>query len=205
MAYYQDPSFDNVRPGIFFVNNYNVKDVDKFSMEAIAFHEGVPGHHFQFSVAQNIKNIPMIRKVIFFNAYVEGWALYCEKLASEAGFYKDKFSEIGRLQMELFRATRLVVDTGIHFKHWTREEAIDYMLKNTGMNENEVISEVERYIVWPGQACSYKIGMIKILELRDKMKERLKDNFDIKKFHDLILKNGALPLDVLEKYLDEQK
>ncbi|MBI5345810.1 MAG: DUF885 domain-containing protein [Chlamydiae bacterium] len=200
-AYYQPASWSDARPGIFYVNTHDVEIQPKFAMHALAYHEGIPGHHLQIAIAQELTNLPKIRRLAGYNAYVEGWALYCEKMAFEYLFNSDPYSNLGRLQMELMRAVRLVVDTGIHYKRWTREEAIQYMVDNTGMSKTDVIIEIERYIVLPGQACSYKLGMIKILELREKMKVALGDNFDIRKFHDLVLRNGALPLDLLEKYV----
>ena len=204
MAYYQQPSLDGSRAGIFFINTYDMNNQAKFAMPTLAYHEGIPGHHFQISIALDIKHLPTIRKLVDFTAYIEGWALYCERLTYEAGLITNNFDNLGRLQMELMRAVRLVVDTGIHHKKWTREQAIGYMTENTGMNESDVVAEVERYIVLPGQACSYKIGMMKILELREKMKDRLKDKFDIKDFHKVVLENGALPLSVLEKLIDQE-
>ena len=202
-AYYEPGDLSGNRPGTFFVNVHDLKGHPKFSMPVLAYHEGIPGHHFQISIAQEIKNLPVFRRIVPFNAYLEGWALYCERLAWEFGGLPDAYSNLGRLQMELMRAVRLVVDTGIHHKRWSRDKAIAYMIENTGMNENAVIIEIERYIVLPGQACSYKIGMIKILELREKMKKRLGNAFDIRQFHEIVLQNGAMPLDLLEKHLDE--
>jgi uncharacterized protein (DUF885 family) len=167
-AYYQQPAIDGSRPGRFFANLYDIKATPKYSMRTLAYHEGIPGHHFQIAVSMELEGLPFFRKMSPFTAYTEGWALYTERLAWELGFQDDPFDNIGRLQAELFRAVRLVVDTGIHSKRWTREEAIDYMKANTGMAQSDVISEIERYIVMPGQATSYKVGMIKILELRKK-------------------------------------
>ncbi len=177
-------------------------------MKTLAYHEGIPGHHFQIAIQGELEGVPMFRTVIPFTAYSEGWALYAEQLAWELGFYEnDPFGNLGRLQAEMFRAVRLVVDTGIHHKKWTREEAIDYMVENTGMNTTEVTSEIERYIVMPGQACAYKIGMMKILELRELAKTELGDRFDLRDFHDVVLKNGSVPLGILEEivqtYIDE--
>ncbi|MBN2479664.1 MAG: DUF885 domain-containing protein [Parachlamydiales bacterium] len=203
-AYYQSPSMDGKRPGMFFVNTYDINNVTKFTMPTLAYHEGIPGHHFQVTIALELKDIPTLRKVVNFTSYIEGWALYTEQLAFEYNFTDDPYANLGRLQMELFRAVRLVVDTGIHYKKWSRQKAIDYMLENTGMPKADVVAEIERYIVLPGQACSYKIGMMKILELREKMKKELGKNFDIKIFHDIVLKNGALPLTTLEKVIDDE-
>jgi len=202
LAYYEPGDLKGERPGVFFANTSNPKSLPKFIMPTLAYHEGVPGHHLQIALALEIPNLPIFRKIVQFTAYAEGWALYCEQLASEYGFTEGLENELGRLQFELMRAVRLVVDTGIHFKRWTREEAIRYMAQTTGQNESEVAIEIDRYIVLPGQACSYKIGMIKILELREKMRERLGGRFDIRDFHSLILESGALPLSVLEERLD---
>lgn len=202
-AYYNGPAIDGSRPGIFYANLYDIKATPKYGMRTLAYHEAVPGHHFQISVAQELEGIPLFRKFAPFTAYIEGWALYSERVAWELGFQQNPYDNIGRLQAELFRAVRLVVDTGIHAKRWTREESIKYMIANTGMAESDVISEIERYIVMPGQACAYKVGMMKILELRAKAKEALGDQFDIRDFHDVVLKNGAVPLDILEVYVDK--
>jgi len=201
-AYYQQPSLDGSRPGKFFANLYDIKATPKYSMRTLAYHEGIPGHHFQIAVAMELEGLPFFRKMSPFTAYTEGWALYAEQLAWELGFEKDPFDNIGRLQAELFRAVRLVVDTGIHAKHWTRQQAIDYMKTNTGMALSDVTSEIERYIVMPGQATSYKIGMMKILSLRAKAKAALGNKFDLRDFHDVVLKNGAVPLAILERLID---
>lgn len=202
-AYYQQPSIGGSRPGRFFANLYDIKATPKYSMRTLAYHEGIPGHHFQIATAMELKGLPLFRKMSPFTAYTEGWALYTEQLAYEMGFQNDPFDNIGRLQAELFRAVRLVVDTGIHAKRWTREQAITYMIDNTGMAESDVIAEIERYIVMPGQATSYKVGMIKILELRQKAKDALGDKFDLRDFHDVVLKNGAVPLDILESLVEQ--
>ncbi|GAA6151027.1 DUF885 domain-containing protein [Pseudoteredinibacter isoporae] len=201
-AYYQPPALDGSRPGQFFANLYDIKATPKYSMRTLAYHEGIPGHHFQVAIAMQLEGMPLFRRFSPFTAYVEGWALYAEQLAWELGFQNDPFDNIGRLQAELFRAVRLVVDTGIHAKRWTRQEAIDYMIANTGMAESDVVAEIERYIVMPGQATSYKIGMMKILELRDKAKTALGDQFNLSDYHDVVLKNGAVPLDILEQLVD---
>jgi uncharacterized protein (DUF885 family) len=202
-AYYQQPSLDGTRPGRFFANLYDIKATPKYSMRTLAYHEGIPGHHFQVAISMELEGLPIFRTISPFTAYVEGWALYAEYLAWELGFQSDPFDNIGRLQAELFRAVRLVVDTGIHAKRWTREQAIDYMLANTGMAESDVISEIERYIVIPGQATSYKIGMMKILDVRSKAQQALGDAFSLGEFHDVVLKNGAVPLDILERLVDQ--
>lgn len=201
-AYYEQPAIDGSRPGRFFANLYDIKATPKYGMRTLAYHEGVPGHHFQLSVAMELENMPFIRKMAPFVAYAEGWALYSERVAWELGYQADPFDNIGRLQAELFRAVRLVVDTGIHYKRWTREAAIEYMLVNTGMPESDVVAEIERYIVMPGQATAYKIGMMKILSLRERAKFDLGDKFDLREFHDVVLKNGAMPLTLLERVVD---
>jgi len=198
-AYYSRPSRDGSRPGIFYANLYDIKGTPKYGMRTLAYHEGVPGHHFQIAVQQELQGIPEFRKDGGFTAYSEGWGLYAERLAWEMGFQTDPYDNLGRLQAELFRAVRLVVDTGIHARRWTREQAIDYMLTNTGMVEFEVITEIERYIVNPGQATAYKVGMMEILRLRDEAQQALGDDFDIRDFHDVILKNGALPLTAIRE------
>jgi len=201
-AHYQPPSLDGSRPGVFFANLRSVREVPKFSMRTLAYHEAIPGHHFQIGIAQELRGLPFFRRLIPFTAYTEGWALYAERLAVENGFQNDPYDRLGALTAELFRAVRLVVDTGIHRKRWTREQAIDYMLKNTGMPETDVVAEIERYIVLPGQACAYKVGQLKILALREKARERLGPRFDIKRFHDVVLRNGALPLSLLERVVE---
>jgi len=202
-AYYNRPSMDGSRGGVFYANLRNVHESVKFGMKTLAYHEGVPGHHFQIAIQSELEGVPIFRTIGLFTSYIEGWALYSEQLAWELGFYKnDPFGNLGRLQAEMFRAVRLVVDTGIHHKKWTREQAINYMVQNTGMTTTEVTTEIERYIVWPGQACAYKIGMLKILELREKAKKKLGDRFDLRDFHNAVLKNGAVPLDILEEIID---
>ena len=203
-GYYSMAPMDGSRPGIFYVNLHDIRGNLKYAMATLAFHEGVPGHHFQISIASELTGVPTFRKLVPFTAYAEGWAMYSEQLAYEMGYYTDKpYANLGRLQSELFRAVRLVVDSGIHYKRWTRQEAIDYMSTNTGMVESEVVSEIERYIVTPGQACAYKTGMIKMLQLREKAMIELKDKFDIKEFHDVVLKNGAVPLDILDELVSD--
>tara|TARA_B100001939_G_scaffold345883_1_gene363468 strand:+ start:3243 stop:5084 length:1842 start_codon:yes stop_codon:yes gene_type:complete len=208
-AYYTDPALDGSRPGIFWANLYDIKATPKYGMRTLTYHEAVPGHHFQIAIAQELKDVPLFRKYMFFTAYVEGWALYAERVAKELGLLENSFDDIGRLQAELFRAVRLVVDTGLHYKRWTREQAIDYMYKNTGQAMSDVVSEIERYMVWPGQALAYKVGMLKILELREKARRALGDRFDMGEFHDVILTNGAVPLfileDLVEAYIAQKK
>jgi uncharacterized protein (DUF885 family) len=202
-AYYFQPSIDGSRPGIFFANLRNMAEVPTFGMETLTVHEAEPGHHFQLAL-QNEIDIPILRKINNdFTAFYEGWALYTEKLAYEEGFYSSSFSKLGHLQDELLRAARLVTDTGIHHKRWTREQAIEYMVQVTGMHYDSVATEVERYFVLPGQACSYKIGQLKILELRKRAKDTLRNKFDIREFHNVVLQHGAVPLMVLEELVDQ--
>ncbi len=202
-AYYRPPPLDKSRGGTFYVNLRSVGEQQKFNMRTLAYHEGVPGHHFQIALAQEIEDVPFFRKFGLFGAYVEGWALYAEQVAAENGFQDDPYDRLGFLMSQAFRAARLVVDTGLHAKRWTREQAIDYMVKNTGMNRSEIITEVERYIVLPGQACSYMVGQLKILELRTRAKQKLGETFDIREFHNVVLTNGALPLTLLERVVDD--
>jgi uncharacterized protein (DUF885 family) len=170
-----------------------------WEMETLAHHEAIPGHHMQIAIAQELENMPKFRKFGGYTAYVEGWALYAEYFPKEFGFYQDPHQDFGRLSDELLRAVRLVVDTGLHAKKWTRQQVMDYFAANTAASEREIFSETNRYIVWPGQACSYKVGMLKILELRERAKAELGAKFDLRAYHDLVLKNGALPLDLLEE------
>ncbi|MFC6635097.1 DUF885 domain-containing protein [Microbulbifer taiwanensis] len=202
-AFYQRPAPDGSRPGIYYANLYNTRDMPTYQMEALAYHEGIPGHHMQLSIAQELEGIPKFRKFGGYTAYTEGWGLYSELVPKEIGFYQDPYSDFGRLAMELWRAGRLVVDTGIHNKQWTREEAIAYLQENTPNPKGDVVKAIERYIVMPGQATAYKIGMLKIVELREKAKKELGDQFDIRAFHDVVLANGAVPLNVLEDLVDE--
>ncbi|MEP5613319.1 MAG: DUF885 domain-containing protein [Cyclobacteriaceae bacterium] len=203
-AYYQRPAMDGSRGGVFYANLRDVSETVKFGMKTLAYHEGIPGHHFQIAIQAELESVPIFRTMGLFTAYIEGWALYSERLAWELGFYEnDPFGNLGRLQAEMFRAVRLVVDTGIHYKRWKKDDAIAYMIENTGMTTGEVVTEIERYIVMPGQACAYKIGMMKILELREKAKTAMGDDFDLKQFHNVVLKNGAVPLDILEELIDD--
>lgn len=202
-AYYHPPPFDGSKPAVFYANLRKVDEIARFGMRTLAYHEAVPGHHLQIAIAQELKGLPIFRSVIPFTAYSEGWALYAERLAWEIGLQKNPLDNLGRLQAEMFRAVRLVVDTGIHAKRWTREQAIDYMIANTGMPEIEVIAEIERYFVSPGQALAYKVGMIKILALREKARQALGPKFALRDFHNAMLKNGGMPLDVLERVVDE--
>lgn len=202
-AFYQQPSMDGSRPGIYYANLYRMSDMPKYEQEALAYHEGIPGHHMQLAIAQELEDMPKFRRFGGYTAYIEGWGLYTELLPKEIGLYQDPYSDFGRLAMELWRACRLVVDTGIHAKKWSREEAIQYLLDNTPNTPTAIEKAIERYIVMPSQATAYKIGMIKIIELREKAKTALGDKFDIRAFHDVVLKNGAVPLDVLEQLVDE--
>jgi uncharacterized protein (DUF885 family) len=198
IAFYQGPSMDGKRPGIYYVNLYKMEDNPKYKLEALAYHEAIPGHHMQIAIAKELKELPMFRRTGGYTAYAEGWGLYSELLPKEIGFYKDPYSDFGRLSMELWRATRLVVDTGIHAKKWTREYAIQYLKDNTPNSDLEIMKGIERYFIMPGQATAYKIGMLKILELRAKAKQKLGPKFDIRDFHDIVLRDGAVPLFVLE-------
>ncbi len=202
-AYYQGPSMDGERPGVFYANLRSVKEHPRWEMRTLAFHEAVPGHHLQTALQTELKDVPTFRNILGFTAFAEGWGLYSEQLAWEAGYQQDPFSNLGRLRGELFRAVRLVVDTGIHRKRWSREQAIEYMSANTGSPESDVVAEIERYFVMPGQATAYKVGMIKILELRQRAKEKLGDKFDIRAFHDVVIGGGDMPLEILERKVDE--
>ena len=202
IAFYNSPSEDGSRPGIYYVNLADMTQVLKPQIEAISYHEGAPGHHFQIALAQELPNVPKFRRFGGYGAYSEGWGLYAEGLGKEMGFYEDPISEFGMYSTQLWRAVRLVVDTGIHSKRWTREQAIQYFLDNALLSERDSIKEVERYFNWPGQATSYMIGQLKILELRDKARTALGDRFDIRDFHAVVLENGAVPLDVLEELVD---
>src|SRR5437762_416090 len=198
-AFYQQPAPDGSRPGMFYVNLRNMHDQPVYELEALAHHEGIPGHHMQIAIAQELTGIPKFRKLgARFTAYTEGWGLYSELTPKEIGMYQDPYSEFGRLSLELLRAARLVVDTGMHAKKWTRDQAIDYLKQNTPNSEGDCVDAINRYIVMPSQATAYKIGMLKILELHEKAKHELGTKFDIRQFHDVVLTNGALPLDVLE-------
>ncbi|SFM97547.1 DUF885 domain-containing protein [Dokdonella immobilis] len=202
-AYYQSGSFDGSRPGVFYANLRDPGETPKFAMRTLAYHEGIPGHHFQITIAQELQGVPFFRRVLPFTAYSEGWALYAERLAWEMGFEQDPLDNLGRLRDEMMRAVRLVVDSGIHYKRWTREQAITYMLDNTGMGEGDVTAEIERYFVNPGQALAYKAGMLKILALREKARKELGDRFSLGAFHDQVLSHGALPLSLLERVIDD--
>ncbi|MFC3031993.1 DUF885 domain-containing protein [Pseudoalteromonas fenneropenaei] len=202
-AFYEQPAPDGSRPGIYYANLYAMDAMPTYQMEALAYHEGIPGHHMQIAIAQELEGIPKFRKFGGYTAYIEGWGLYSELVPKEMGLYQDPYSDFGRLSMELWRACRLVVDTGIHAMRWTRQQGIDYYVNNTPNATSDAVKMVERHIVMPSQATAYKIGMLKILDLREKAKKDLGDKFDIREFHDVVLKNGALPLNVLERFVDE--
>ncbi|HTQ14614.1 MAG TPA: DUF885 domain-containing protein [Rhizomicrobium sp.] len=202
-AYYEPGSLDGSRPGTFFVNLRNVEETPSWAMPTLAYHEGIPGHHLQIATAAEIRDLPYERRFNFLPAYTEGWALYAEHLAGDMGLYRDDpYGDLGRLQAELFRAVRLVVDTGMHAQRWSREQAIGYMQATTGMANSDVTAEVERYVVWPGQACAYKIGMKTILDLRQQARADLGAKFDIRQFHKVVLENGAMPLWLLQRNVD---
>lgn len=198
-AYYDTPAFDGSRPGIFYVNLRSTGEVAKFSMRTLAYHEAIPGHHFQKTIQQELTGVPMFRKLLPFTAYAEGWALYSERLAWEIGFQKQPLDNLGRLQAEMFRSVRLVVDTGMHSKKWTREQAVAYMREKTGMPETDVVVEIDRYMVMPGQALAYKVGMNTIVRLREEAKAELGAKFDIRRFHDAVLTGGDMPMALLEQ------
>ena len=202
-AYYYSGSQEAGRAGFFMANTYKLETRPKYEMEALSIHEAVPGHHLQITLAQELENIPKFRRYGGYTAFVEGWGLYSEKLAEEMGFYEDPYSKFGQLTYEMWRACRLVVDTGMHTLGWTRQEAIDFMLSNTAKTENDVTVEIDRYIAWPGQALAYKIGELKIRELRSKAEKEMGENFNIRDFHDVVLGHGAVPLDILEKHVNE--
>ena len=202
-AYYYSGSQKAGRPGYFMANTHKLETRPKYEMEALSIHEAVPGHHLQISLAQEIEDIPMFRRHGGYTAFIEGWGLYSEKLAEEMGFYDDPYSKFGQLTYEMWRACRLVVDTGMHAFGWTREEAIEYMSKNTAKTGNDIQVEIDRYIAWPGQALAYKIGELKILELRNRAEKELGARFNIRDFHDVVLGDGAVPLDVLEIHINQ--
>jgi uncharacterized protein (DUF885 family) len=201
-AFYQSPAQDGSRPGIYYANLYDMKAMPTYQLEALAYHEGIPGHHMQRTIAQELDGIPQFQKFLSFTAYTEGWGLYTEELAKDMGFYEDPYSDFGRLAMELWRACRLVVDTGIHAKQWSREKAVDYLVENTPNPEYDAQKAIERYIAMPGQATAYMIGKLKIMELREKAMNELGDDFDWKGFHDEVLKYGPVPLSMLEENID---
>lgn len=202
-AFYDQGSADGKRPGKVDVNTYNFAERSLAGVEAVAYHEGIPGHHLQISIGQELTGLPDFRKQAYYTAYTEGWALYSERLGKEIGFYQDPYSDYGRLEDDIWRAIRLVVDTGVHSQHWTRQQMIDYFHEHTAMDDTNIQAEVDRYIAWPGQALGYKMGQLKILELRDRAKTALGPKFDIKAFHDEVLDSGALPMDVLDQRVND--
>ncbi len=203
IAFYNSPSADGSRPGIYYTNLKDMTAVQKYVHTAIAYHESAPGHHFQLALQQEMEGLPAFRKYGGYGAYIEGWALYAERVAKEMGFYEDPYEDLGRLQNEIWRAVRLVVDTGLHTKQWTRQQGINYFLQNTPLSIGDATTEIERYIARPGQALSYKIGMLKIQELRAKAEAELGEKFDIREYHDVVLQNGSVPLPILERLVDQ--
>jgi len=203
-ADYSPGAGDGSRPGRINVNEYAPEKRLLLNVEAIAYHEGVPGHHLQFSIAQELTGLPPFRRyALDLNAFTEGWAFYSERLGKEVGFYRDPYSDYGRLQNEMWRAVRWVVDTGVHAKHWTRQQMVDFFHQHTAMDDQNIETEVDRYIAWPAQALSYKMGQMKILELRERAQRELGARFDLRAFHDAVLDQGPLPLDMLDAVIDE--
>ncbi len=201
-AFYEQGTPDGSRPGRVDINTYNFADRSLADVEAVAYHEGIPGHHLQISIAQELTGLPEFRKQSYYTAYTEGWALYSERLGKDIGFYQDPYSDYGRLEADIWRAIRLVVDTGVHSQHWTRQPMVNYFRDHSAIDETNIQAEVDRYIAWPGQALGYKMGQLKILELRERAKTSLGTQFDLKAFHDVVLDSGALPMDVLEQQVD---
>jgi len=202
-AYYMRPATDGSRPGVFFANLRSVDEHPRFGLRTLAYHEAIPGHHLQISRMQAMSDVPDFRRTISLHAHAEGWALYAERLAWEMGFHEDPYDNLGRLQAELFRAVRLVVDTGLHLHRWSREQAIDYMHRVTGMPMTDVVAEIERYLVIPGQACSFKVGMMRMQAMRERAESAFGDAFDIRDFHRVILDNGAMPLELLDRVVND--
>jgi uncharacterized protein (DUF885 family) len=201
-AFYDQGTPDGKRPGNVDVNTYNFADRSLAGVEAVSYHEGIPGHHLQISIQQELTGLPPFRQQAYYTAYTEGWALYAERLGKEIGFYQDPYSDYGRLEADMWRAIRLVVDTGVHSQHWTRQQMVDYFHDHSGLDETNIQSEVDRYIAWPAQALGYKMGQLKILELRTRAQTALGPKFNLKAFHDAVLDSGALPLDILDHQID---
>src|SRR6202046_4382213 len=201
-AYYEHGAPDGSRPGRLRIDTYHAEDRNLYAVEDIAFHEGLPGHHLQVSIAQELTGVPEFRKHGGYTAYSEGWGLYSERLGEEGGFYQDPYSDYGRLEGDIWRAIRLVVDTGVHSQHWTRDQMVDYFHEHSGVGETDVQAEVDRYIAWPAQALGYKVGQLKLLELRAKAQQARGDRFDRRAFNDQVLDSGALPLDLLAQRID---
>ncbi len=202
-AYYSRGAHGAARPAWFYANTYNLAARPKWEMEALSLHEAVPGHHLQISVAQELEGVPELRRNAPYNAFTEGWALYAETLGYDMGFYDDPYSEFGQLTYEMWRAVRLVVDTGMHAFGWSRERAIDFFAENSGKPRHDIAVEIDRYIAWPGQALGYMIGKLTIERLRGRAEDRLGPDFDVREFHDRVLENGALPLTVLERAIED--
>lgn len=201
-ASYESPAVDGSRPGVFYINTYNLKAQPKWGMTTLSLHEAAPGHHFQIAIKQELTGVPEFQRFSGYTAFEEGWALYAEYLGIEMGLFSDPYQYFGKLSDEMLRAMRLVVDTGLHAKGWSREQAIQYMKDNSPMAESDIIAEVERYMAIPGQALSYKVGQLKILALRERAEKALGDKFDLKAFHDQILTSGSLPMAVMEQKID---
>lgn len=202
-AFYNEPSDDGTRPGMYYVNLSDMKNEPKYEGEALLYHEGIPGHHFQLALGIELKDLPKFRRYNHYTSFIEGWGLYAERLGKDMGGYQNDYAELGRLSMEMVRACRLVVDTGIHAKKWTREKALAFFNENLPTASDAQKEQVERYIIWPGQATAYMIGMLKIYGLREKAKQQLGEKFDMRDFHDAVLSNGAVPLDILETQVNE--